>query len=65
MTVRTLETAKAMVEEGGIKSVWRYTNKASHETLYAAFTTDDHDMFIASLVRDPELLYVDDEWIKE
>ena len=66
MTVESLETAKAVVEEegaDGIKAVYKYIHKMTGKELYAIFLKGQYvDVFDAPLCMNPQEVFSNGVW---
>lgn len=62
MTIKDKKIISQMIENDGqleedqFSSIWEYKSEKG-ETLYAAFLSEDHDMFTSPYVFNPELLW--------
>ncbi len=67
MTVNTLETAKAVVEEAGKESigfVFQYKHSETGKTLYAVFMKEQYcDIYDSPYCADPVMLFENGEWV--
>ena len=67
MTVKSLKTAKAVVEEMGINnvnSVWQYTTPEGDKNNFAIFTKNQLvDIYYSPFCINPKLIFIDGDWI--
>lgn len=67
MTVKSLETARGVVEEAGpenIDSVWQYTTPEGDSENYAIFMRRQFvDIYVSPFCLEPKLLFSNGEWL--